>query len=125
MSGVRCSARGDPRHLPRISHSSIAPSLPHRHTATRQAYSCIASLGTTVQHRWRQLHDLYDNRQAIGGDARGDRASISVPSAHVTQHTMGRSRRLHILHQYEVEKGTYDGYRYLYACRVYSGSSHR
>jgi hypothetical protein len=77
MSGVRCSARGGPAASAKNLAYSIIPSLPHRHTATRQAYSCIASLSTTVQHRWRQLHDLYDNRQAIGRDARGDRASIA------------------------------------------------
>jgi hypothetical protein len=77
MSGVRCSARGGPAASAKHLACSIAPSLPQRHTATRQAYSYIASLSTTVQHRWRQLYDLYDNRQAIGRDVSGDRASIA------------------------------------------------
>ena len=77
MSGVRCSARGGPAASAKHLACSIAPSLPYRHSATRQAYSCIASHRTTVQHRWRQLHDLYNNRQAIGRDACGDRASIA------------------------------------------------
>jgi len=76
MSGVRCSARGGPAASAKHLAYSIAPSLPQRHTATWQAYLCIASLSTTVQYRWRQLHDLCDNRQAIGRDASGDRASI-------------------------------------------------
>jgi hypothetical protein len=75
MSGVRCSARVRPAASAKHLACSIAPSLPHRHTATWQTHSCIASLTTTVQHRLRQLHDLYDNRQALGRDARGDRAS--------------------------------------------------
>jgi hypothetical protein len=77
MSGIRCSARGGPAALAKHLVCSIAPSLSHRHTATQQAYSCIASLSTTIQHRWRQLHDLYENRQARGRDARGDRAAIA------------------------------------------------
>jgi hypothetical protein len=77
MSGVRCSARGGPAASAKHLAYSIASSLPQQHTATWQAYSCIASLSTTVQHRWRQLHDLYDNRQAIGRAASGDRASIA------------------------------------------------
>jgi hypothetical protein len=75
MSGVRCSARGGPAASAKHLACSIAPSLPYRHTATRQAHSYIASHSTTVQYRWRQLHDLYDNRQGIGHDARGDRAA--------------------------------------------------
>jgi hypothetical protein len=77
MSGVRCSARGGPAASAKRFVCSIAPSLPHRSTATWQAHAYIASLTPPVQHRWRQLHDLYDNRQAIGRDARGDRASIA------------------------------------------------
>jgi hypothetical protein len=77
MSGVRCSARGGPAASAKRFACSITPSLPHRLAATRHNHSCIASLSTTDQHRWRQLHDLYDNRQAIGRDASGDRASIA------------------------------------------------
>ena len=77
MSGVRCSARGGPAAFAKNLVCSIVPSLAYRPAATQQAYSCIASLTTTVQHRWRQRHDLYDDRQAIGRDARGDRASIT------------------------------------------------
>jgi len=76
MSGVRCSARGGPAAFAKHCTCSIAPALPHRPTATRQTPACIASLSTTVRHRWRRPHDLYDNRQAIGRDARSERASI-------------------------------------------------
>ena len=76
MSGVRCSARGGPAATAKHFTCSIAPALPHRYTATPQARSCLARLSTAVQHRWGQLHDLYDNRPAIGRDARSDRASI-------------------------------------------------
>ena len=75
MSGVRCSARGGPAASAKHLACSMVPALPYRHIATQQAHSCIASHSTTVQHRWRQLHDLYDNRQGIGRDARGDRAA--------------------------------------------------
>jgi hypothetical protein len=77
MSGVRCSARGGPAAFAKPLVCRIVSLLPHRPTVTQQAYSCIASLTTTVQHRWRQRHDLYDDRQAIGRDARSDRASIT------------------------------------------------
>ncbi len=77
MSGVRCSARGGPAAFAKNLACNITPSLPHRHTATRQAYACRARLSTPIHHRWRQLHDLYENRQAIRRDASGDRASIS------------------------------------------------
>jgi hypothetical protein len=75
MSGVRCSARGGPAASAKPLARNIAPALPHRPTATRQAHACIVSLSTTAHHKWRQLHDLYNNRQAIGRDAYGDRAS--------------------------------------------------
>jgi len=78
MSGIRCSARGGPAAFAKHLVCSLVPSLPHRPATTQQAYACIASLTTTVQHRWRQLHDLYDDRQIIGRDARGDRASITA-----------------------------------------------
>lgn len=77
MSGIRCSARGGPAASAKPFACSIAPALPHRPTVTRQTHACIASLSSTVQHRWRQLRDLYDNRQAIGREARNDRASIA------------------------------------------------
>jgi hypothetical protein len=76
MSSVRCSARGGPAAFAKHLICSMTSSLPHRRTATQQAHTCIASLTPPVQHRWRQLHDLYDNRQTIGRDASGDRASI-------------------------------------------------
>jgi hypothetical protein len=77
MFGVRCSARGGPAASAKQFVCSIAPSLPHRPTVTRQYQTCLASLSTTVQHRWKQLHDLDDNRQAIRRATRGDRASIA------------------------------------------------